>query len=88
MDNILEDYRSRALFLKAHEEIEYYMPMSIPRSIDNHPGRYKVTFEPMLAMPVKDEFPEFIMGYKKFIPIAIRSNPVYIHFEPIRRPED
>ncbi|WP_299358988.1 hypothetical protein [Mucilaginibacter sp.] len=88
MDNILENYSSRALFLKAHKEREYYMPMEISPYVSNMPGRYKVAFEPMLAMPVKDEFPEFIMGYKKFIPTAIKSNPVYIHFEPMRRPQD
>ncbi len=79
---LLTGYKNHSLFIKAHQEKEYFLPLNIPVPTDlgSKPGKYKITFEPLLTKPLKDEFPDKLMGYNKFYPTAIQSNTLYLDF--------
>ncbi|MGF7078723.1 hypothetical protein ABIB50_001060 [Mucilaginibacter sp. UYCu711] len=84
VNDLLAVPSDRALFLKAHEEKQYYVLLAI-HDFSYLPGDYKITFEPLFNMPKVDEFPWFILTYKKFFPTQIKSNIIYLHFETLVR---
>lgn len=86
LGKLLDPFESAPLFLKAHEEKEFALPITMP--FENDPGTYKITFEPKLKMPIKDDYPNFIMTYKKFFPTEIKANVLYLHFEVLPKNED
>jgi hypothetical protein len=85
-DKLLDPFESAPLFLKAHEEKEFALNLTMDFETD--PGTYKIAFEPKLKMPAKDDYPTFIMTYKKFFPTEIKANVVYLHFEVLPKDRD
>jgi hypothetical protein len=83
LNDLLSGFYTRSLFIKAHEEKAFYILLSLDPI--RKPGDYKITFEPLLTLPTKDEYPEYILNYKKFFPSEINSSPFYLHFEKLVR---
>jgi hypothetical protein len=78
LDTNLYFGQNKALFLKAGEEHQYFfsLEMKNPRYKE---GEYLIAFEPDFSKLAGENYPEMVMGYKKYIPTEVKTNPLYIH---------
>ncbi|MES2827092.1 MAG: hypothetical protein V4687_03020 [Bacteroidota bacterium] len=81
---LFEELSSRPLLLRKHERQTY--ALNIPLYLlNNRPGEYVFSFEPLLLKVKNDQYPNIFLGHKKLYPTSIKSNKVYLVLSPMLR---